>query len=157
VECFGESLDESLNYIREKPSDMDVNSYRHPNYPSFPEIDSILWLPGSKTVFYVQLTVAQECNMNCDKLAPIHSLVKQALDKSCGTEGWTYKYVALQPTLAQANDMQLRMEGSLEDVDICIGYGRTTRRLETYLRDRESQFPHRVANSLSYLKMMHIL
>jgi hypothetical protein len=122
VESSGESLDKSLNYLREKPSDMKVISYWHPEYPSFPGIDSILWLPGSKTVFYVQITVTQKRTVNCDTLASIHTLVKNRL----GTDGWTYKYLVLQPSLDQVNAMKVQVEGSLEDVEICIGYEKHT-------------------------------
>ena len=74
------------------------------------------------------MTVAKEHDLNCEKLMAIHETAKNALEKSTGTQGWTFKYVAITQFQDQAENLVLKDSGrilsvqSVGEVTISKGY-----------------------------------
>jgi hypothetical protein len=81
-----------------------------------------------KTVFYIQVTVAKEHDLNCEKLKAIHEAAKNALEKSTDAKGWAFKYVAITQSQDQAVNLVLKDGGrilsvqSVGEVSISKGY-----------------------------------
>jgi hypothetical protein len=67
-------------------------------------------------VYYIQLTVAKEHDLNCEKLMAIHETAKSALEKPTGTEGWEFKYVAIAQFQTQAANLVLKDGGRILSV-----------------------------------------
>ena len=75
------------------------------------------------------MTVAMEHDVNCEKLMAIHETAKNALEKkSIDTQGWTYKYIAITQFHNQTENLVLKDDGrvlnvqSVGEVTISKGY-----------------------------------
>ena len=128
AECSGANEAEAMYQLGDQNVGTNGGKYWHPDYPRFSVIDAVLFETASKTVFYIQLTVAKEHDLNCEKLMAIHETAKKALEKSTDTEGWTYKYVAITRFQDQAENLVLKDGGrilstqSVGEVTISKGY-----------------------------------
>ena len=72
------------------------------------------------TVWYIQLTVGEEKIVDLPELTAIHLLVQaslarslDALDIAC----WKFKYVAIEPSLEDANRLDLKEKGTKRKLD----------------------------------------
>jgi len=114
-----------MKYLSSGNLNLESRSYWYPDFPSFPIIDSILWMPDKKTVLYFQITVAKERKVDVSKLEPIHNAVKQSLARVTDIAGWVFKYVVIAPSLDMATALVLRNSNSEDictDVQVCRGY-----------------------------------
>jgi hypothetical protein len=122
VECIGRNVNEAKDFLRSRTIDVARSSYWHPDYPSLPIIDGIACVPNEKTVWYIQLTVGEEKNVDLPELAAIHRLVKASLARSLGLEGsdiagWKFRYVVIEPSLEDANRLNLKEKGAKRKLD----------------------------------------
>ena len=128
TECSGANEAEAMDRLGNQNIGTDRGKYWHPDFPRFSVIDAVLFVLAIKTVFYIQVTVAKEHDLNCEKLMAIHETAKNALEKSTGTEGWTFKYVAITQFQDQAENLVLKDGGrilsvqSVGEVTISKGY-----------------------------------
>ena len=88
TECSGMDEATAMDRLGNQRIDAKRGKYWHPDFPGFPVIDAVLFAPATQTVYYIQLTAAKEEDFNCEKLAAIHEVTKNALEKSIGAEGW---------------------------------------------------------------------
>ena len=109
IECGGVTYSDAKLYLGNRIIDMTRSTYWHPDYPEFPVIDAIACLPDKKTIFYVQLTVGKQHDVDCEQLTVIHDIVKQSLQLT-DTEGWTFKYVAIGPYEVNVNRLTLSLK-----------------------------------------------
>jgi hypothetical protein len=75
-------MEEAKLFLSSKVVDIKRLSYWRPAFPTFPVIDAIVWVPITKTVLYLQLTLAANHAVDLKKLANIHNWVKEAFQKS---------------------------------------------------------------------------
>ena len=128
TECSGANEAEAMDRLGNQNISTKRGTYWHPKFPRFSVIDAVLFVTAIKTVFYIQMTVAKEHDLNCEKLLTIHETAKNALEKSIGTQGWTFKYVAITQSQAQAENLVLKDGGqilsvqSVGEVTISKGY-----------------------------------
>jgi hypothetical protein len=128
AECSGVNEAEAMYQLGNLDVGTNQGTYWHPDFPRFSVVDAVFFATASKTVFFMQMTVAKEHEVNCDKLMAIHESAKQALAKSTGAEGWTYKYIAITQFQDQAADLVLKDAGrilsaqSVGEVTITKGY-----------------------------------
>jgi hypothetical protein len=108
--------------------DMRRGTYWHPDFPRFPVVDAVLFVPNKKTVFYIQVTVAQEHDVSSEKLTKIHEAAKKSLEKSTNAKKWSFKYVIVTHSRRQAEKIELKDCGrllsvqSVGEVPISQGY-----------------------------------
>ena len=111
VECVGDTFAKAKEHLSSRIMNTTKTTYWHPNYPQFPVIDSLACIPDSRTVLYIQLTAGKEKVANQTVLSTIHNLVKGSLEKSLLTKGnindWAFRYIAIEPSLAEADDLKL--------------------------------------------------
>ena len=128
TECSGANEVEAMAFLGNQNIGTDRAKYWHPDFPTFSVVDAVLFVLASKTVFYIQMTVAKEHDLNCEKLMAIHETAKKALEKSTGAKGWTFKYVAITQFQDQAENLVLKDGGrilsvqSVGEVTISKGY-----------------------------------
>ena len=128
TECSGANEAEAMSRLGNQNIDSDRGKYWHPDFPRFPVVDAVLFVLAIKTVFYIQVTVAKEHDLNCEKLMAIHEAAKNVLEKSTGAKGWTFKYVAIAQFQDQAENLVLKDGGrilsgqSVDEVTISKGY-----------------------------------
>ena len=129
AECSGTDEAEAMNRLRIQNIGSDGGLYWHPDFPRFSVIDAVLFVLAIKTVFYIQVTVAKEHKLNCEKLMAIHEAAKNVLEKSTGVKGWTFKYVAITQFQDQAENLVLKdvggrilSEQSVGEITISKGY-----------------------------------
>ena len=128
TECSGANETEAMNRLRIQNIGSDGGLYWHPAFPTLSVIDAVLFVLAIKTVFYIQVTVAKEHDLNCEKLMAIHETAKNALEKSTDTKGWTFKYVAITQSRDQAENLVLKDGGrilsvqSVGEITISKGY-----------------------------------
>jgi hypothetical protein len=129
AECSGTNQTEAMNRLRIQNIGSGGGLYWHPDFPLFSVIDAVLFVLAIKTVFYIQLTVAKKHKLNCEKLMVIHEAAKNALEKSTGVKGWTFKYVAITQSRDQAENLVLTdvgggilSEQSVGEIIISKGY-----------------------------------
>ena len=116
TECSGANEVEAMAFLGNQNIGTDRAKYWHPAFPTFSVVDAVLFVLASKTVFYIQMTVAKEHDLNCEKLMAIHETVKNALEKSTGAKGWTFKYVAITQFQDQAENLVLKDGGQILSV-----------------------------------------
>ena len=113
VDCVGRSVQSAKEYLAGRTIDLSRSSYWHPDFTSFPVIDSIACVPAAATVWYIQLTVGVEKTVDVSVLTAIHESVYASLERSLGTAGrsdiasWKFKYVAIEPSLEAATRLTL--------------------------------------------------
>ena len=129
TECSGLNEVEAMDRLGNLTFDMNLGTYWHPDFPRFSVIDAVLFATTIKTVFYIQVTVEKEHDINCEKLKTIHEAAKNALVKnSIDAEGWAFKYVAVTHSQEQAENLELKDGGrvlgdhSVGEVSISKGY-----------------------------------
>jgi len=128
AECSGANEAGAMYHLGNLDVGTNQGTYWHPDFPRFSVVDAVFFATASKTVFYMQMTVAKEHEVNCEKLMAIHETAKKALEKSTGTEGWTYKYIAITQIFDQAVNLVLKDAGrvlsaqSVGEVAISKGY-----------------------------------
>ena len=128
TECSGTDEAEAMDCLGNLKLDMKRGTYWHPNTPTFSMVDAVVFATAIKTVFYLQMTVAQEHDVNCEKLKMIHEAAKKTLGKSADANGWTFKYVAITRFQSQEENLVLKDGGqilsvqSVGEVSISKGY-----------------------------------
>ena len=128
AECSGANEAEAMDRLGNQIIGTNRVKYWHPDFPRFSVIDAVLFVTAIKTVFYIQVTVAKEHDVNCEKLKAIHEAAKNALEKSSDTQGWAFKYVAITQFQTQAENLVLKDGGrilsaqSVGEVTISKGY-----------------------------------
>ena len=129
TECSGANEAEAMDCLGNQNIDTNRGKYWHPDFPGFSVIDAVLFLMDIKTVYYISMTVAMEHDVNCEKLMAIHETAKNALEKkSIDTQGWTYKYIAITQFHNQTENLVLKDDGrvlnvqSVGEVTISKGY-----------------------------------
>jgi hypothetical protein len=134
-ECVGANLVETRAYLGSRVMNLTHTSYWHPDYPTFPAFDCILCVPGMKTVFYINLSVAKDKAVNTTTLASLHEEVKRSLRNSLNesggqgdVSGWTFRFVVIEPSSQEADALKLVAEGGdFSDIrDITFGKGFVT-------------------------------
>ena len=128
TECSGANEVEAMDCLGNQNIGPDRGKYWHPDFPKFSVIDAVLFVTAIKTVFYIQVTVAKEHDLNCKKLMAIHEAAKKALEKSTDAKDWAFKYVAITQFQDQAENLVLKDGGrilsvqSVGEVTISTGY-----------------------------------
>ena len=129
IECCSDADEaEAMDRLGNLKLDMNRGTYWRPTFPIFSAVDAVLFSIDIKTVFYIQTTVAQEHDLNCDKLMMIHEAAKKTLEKSTDAKGWTFKYIAVTRYQSQAENLVLKDGGrplsvqSVGEVSISKGY-----------------------------------
>jgi len=126
VTCIGSNEIKATEYLSTRNINMESRCYWYPDFPTYPVIDSILWVPDKTTIFYFQITVASRHEVNVNKLEEIHDTVKRSLARVTDIAGWSYKYVAIAPSLDMSNALVLKKSNAnisnYTEVQICHGY-----------------------------------
>ena len=134
-ECVGANLAEAMAHLGSRVMDLTRTSYWYPNFPTFPALDCILCVPATKTVFYINLTVAKDKAVNMTTLASLHEQVKRSLQNSLNESGgqggvgdWTFRFVIMEPSSQEADALKLVAEGGdFSDIrEITFGKGFVT-------------------------------
>jgi hypothetical protein len=106
TDCSGANEEEAMNRLGNLDIGTDSATYWSPDFPRFSVIDAVLFAAAIRTVFYLQVTVAKEHDLNCNKLKAIHKAAKNALKSQ--TEGWVFKYVAITQFQDQTEKLVLK-------------------------------------------------
>ena len=134
TECSGTNKAEAMDCFGNLKLDMKRGTYWHPNSPTFSVVDAVVFVTAIKTVFYLQMTVAQEHDVNCEKLMMIHEAAKKTLEGTADANGWTFKYVAVTHLQNQAENLVLKDGGQLLSVqsvgEVSISKGYVTYAIE---------------------------
>ena len=81
-ECVGHNVNAAKEHLGSRTIDTARSSYWHPDCPSFPVLDGIACVPAERTVWYMQLTVGPDKEVDLRELAAIHDLVTTSLVRS---------------------------------------------------------------------------
>ena len=130
MECKGANVKEAEAYLRSKTVDMNEASYWYPDFPTFPAIDAVMYLPTEKTVQYIQITVAVEHELDFSMVNHIHGLVKESLGLEDINE-WTFQYIAIGSSRENANALKLLYINVVEDFEMIISTGYVTHLTES--------------------------
>jgi hypothetical protein len=128
AECSGANEVDAMACLGNIAIDMRRDTYWHPDFPRFPAVDAVLFVPNKKTVFYIQVTVAQEHDVSSEELMTIHEAAKKSLEKSTNATDWSFQYVAVTHSRRQAEKLELTDGGrllsaqSVGEVTISKGY-----------------------------------
>ena len=94
VICEGRNLQACIESLERSGA---PGLYWYPAYERYPAVDAVLFLRSSKTVIYIQTTVAKEHSFN-------RALVKKTHDAIASLpwlkgKGWSFEYVVLVPSM----------------------------------------------------------
>ena len=115
VDCFGTCEEDVYEYLRTRTIDEERASYWHPDYPLFPAIDGIVYLPKIKTVFYLNMSVAEKFkNVDSGNLLKVHEKVKESVNRIFGcTTDWNFGYIVIEPSLESSDALEVKLDGKL--------------------------------------------
>jgi hypothetical protein len=114
IESAGTAVADAREHLGSRTMNMSQVTYWHPSCPTFPTVDAVLCIPDTKTVHYIQITGAKTHVVELAELESIHKNMTATLQRSLqstDTEGWAFKYVAIEPSLEGADDLKLTVTG----------------------------------------------
>jgi hypothetical protein len=128
VECTGKNMKEAESHLSTRKMDMSGVSYWYPDFPTFPVIDAVMCMPETKTVLYIQVTVAREHDLNFSKLTAIYELVRKSLKEVANSTEWKFKYITIgnnkedAMTIKLMHNNKIVKETNIKEVSILTGY-----------------------------------